>query len=51
MFYIALVGNLTEGYTAYGWYETFAEAAEAHDFEECWIMEVRFKQHKIINQG
>ena len=37
--YVALVGNLTDGYTVYGSYETFGDAAEAHDSEECWIME------------
>ena len=44
--YIAMVGNLNEGWKAYGPYETFEEAAIAHDFSvitagtECWIMEL-----------
>ena len=35
---IALVGNVTEGYTAYGPYESWDIASETHEFEDCWIM-------------
>jgi len=42
--FIVMVGNLSEGYVAYGPYATFGDAAEAHDSEECWIMEVTNKE-------
>ena len=38
--YIILEGNLTEGFTAYGPYDTFGDASDAHDSSEGWIMEV-----------
>jgi len=33
-------GNLTEGYKAYGPYESFDDAADAHACCEGWIMEM-----------
>ena len=39
--YIMLEGNLTEGFVAYGPYESFDVAADAHEFCEGWVMEMR----------
>ena len=36
-----LEGNLTEGFVAYGPYESFDIAAHAHEFCEGWLMEMR----------
>ena len=38
--YVMLEGNLTEGFKAYGPYESFDDAADAHDCCEGWIMEM-----------
>lgn len=35
---MVLVGNLSEGFVAYGPYDSFDEACEAHDGEESWVM-------------
>ena len=37
---VALVGNLSEGYTAYGPYADFEEAADAHPGPDVWIVSV-----------
>jgi hypothetical protein len=42
--FIVMAGNLSEGYVAYGPYATFDDAANAHVYEECWIMEVTNKE-------
>ena len=39
--YVMLEGNLTEGFKAYGPYESFDNAAAAHNCCEGWIMEIR----------
>ena len=39
--YIALIGNISEGYVAYGPYATFGEASDKHTFEMGWIMQVK----------
>jgi len=38
--FIMMEGNLTEGYKAYGPYESFDDAADAHACCEGWIMEM-----------
>lgn len=35
---VALVGNLADGFRAFGPYESFDAAANAHDGEESWIV-------------
>lgn len=35
---IYLNGNLSEGFIAFGPYENFDAACDAHDFEQGWIM-------------
>jgi hypothetical protein len=37
---IALVGNVSDGFTPYGPYLDFDAAIDAMDGEECWIMEL-----------
>jgi len=37
---IALVGNISEGFTAYGPYRDFDEAAAAHTGPDVWLMEL-----------
>ena len=39
--YVMLEGNLTEGFKAYGPYESFDDAADAHDCCEGWIMNMK----------
>jgi hypothetical protein len=35
---VVLVGNLSDGFTAYGPYDSFDEACAAHENEESWVM-------------
>jgi hypothetical protein len=44
-----LAGNVTEGFRAFGPYSSFDEAAEIHDFEEGWIMELNTKTSEAKN--
>jgi len=46
--YVMLEGNLTEGFKAYGPYESFDDAADAHDGCEGWIMEAEGKEHDDV---
>ena len=46
--YIMLEGNLTEGFKVYGPYESFGEAADAHDGCEGWIMEMNLSHIKLL---
>ena len=36
--FIVLVGNIGDGHTAVGPYESIEEAFEAHSGDECWVM-------------
>lgn len=36
--FIFLAGNLSDGFRAFGPYASAAEAADAHEYEEGWIM-------------
>lgn len=36
--FVVMMGNLSEGFTAFGPYNSFNEAAKAHEYKECWIM-------------
>jgi len=42
--YIMLEGNLTEGFKAYGPYESFDDAADFHSHCEGWIMEMNLAE-------
>jgi hypothetical protein len=39
--YVALCGNLSEGFIVRGPYGSFDDAADAHTDQECWIMEMK----------
>jgi hypothetical protein len=39
--YVALCGNLSEGFSVHGPYACFDDAADAHVLAECWIMEMQ----------
>ena len=39
--HVALVGNLTEGFTAYGPFKDFDEAAQWAEGRESWVMELK----------
>ena len=45
---IALVGNVSDGFTPYGPYPNFDVAIDAWDGEECWIMELHADINTII---
>ena len=45
--YIALVGNLSEGYSAYGPYENIEDAFDDMKNEECWIMHLNPRIRKV----
>ena len=44
---IALVGNVSDGFTPYGPYADFDVAIEAMNGEECWIMELHADTNTI----
>jgi hypothetical protein len=48
---IALVGNVSDGFTPYGPYADFDVAIEAMNGEECWIMELHADADSIIIGG
>jgi len=39
--FIFMAGNLSDGYVAFGPYETFGDAAEINEWQEGWIMELK----------
>lgn len=45
---VFVAGNLSEGYTIYGPYESFDDAADAHEFEEGWIMSLNNPKEKNV---
>jgi hypothetical protein len=38
--FIWLLGNISDGYTAYGPYDTFDECCYEHDGDDGWIMQL-----------
>jgi hypothetical protein len=47
--FIFLIGNLDSGYRAYGPYNSFDEACEAHDYQEGWVMHLDKKQKETTS--
>lgn len=46
---VFIAGNLSEGYVAYGPYESMCHASEAHDLDEGWMMELRpSRESKVV---
>ena len=41
--YVAMVGNLSEGFEVFGPYQSFDDAAEAHPGSDVWIMPMQRK--------
>lgn len=48
--YVVLVGNLSDGFRAYGPYESFDEAAAAHTDSGSWVMTMIRPRHETANQ-
>jgi hypothetical protein len=38
--FVFLAGNLSDGYDAFGPYETFGEAFDVNEWREGWVMEL-----------
>lgn len=47
---IFLAGNVSEGFTAFGPYEDFGAAADAHDGEEGWVMTLQTRSTAKVDQ-
>jgi hypothetical protein len=41
LMFIFLSGNLSDGYAAFGPYETFGEAATINEWQDGWVMELQ----------
>ena len=41
MCFIFMAGNLSDGYVAFGPYDAFDDAADAHEWQDGWIMDVQ----------
>ena len=46
--FVFLAGNLSDGFTCYGPYDTIGVCYNAHEFEEGWVMETHIEEGWVM---